>query len=491
MVAVAESAVARVIGIETVYRNLRGGVKLLPMRIGVIGQGTTAAQASYTTDKKRVFSAKEVGDDYGYGSPLHLAVKELLPANGDGVGIIPVTVFPLKDDVSGIAASGDITPSGTQLETLTYYVIINNIRSQAFILEKDDVVADATAKITTAINAIIDMPVIAVDNSIDVGLTAKWKGSSGNDIFVTIIGTISGISFTINQLASGATNPDVDTALNQIGDVWETMFVNCFDISDTTTIDKYNTFFEARWNPIIKKPAIVFTSTVETDVATAIIIPEARKTDRINCQLVAPGSNHFPAVITARQVSRIAVVANNNPPLDYTGQKATGIVPGIDAEQWTYLERETAVKGGSSTIEIKDNVIELSDTVTFYHPTGEEPPAYRYVNDIVKVMNVLFNLSLIFEADDWKGKVLIPDDQPTVNKDARKPKDAKTAIARMLDSLGLEAIISDPDTAKKTIIANINDSNPRRLDGNFTYQISGNTTILSITQYFGFYFGPQ
>jgi len=489
MVAVSESAVARVIGIETAFKNLRGGVKLLPMRIAVIGQGSTLAQASYTTDKVRVLTPKFVGDNYGYGSPLHLAVKELLPANGDGVGIIPVTIFPLKDGPLAIASTGSITPVGVQTETQTYIIEINNIKSQAFVLLKDAIVSEATAAITAAINAIIDMPVNAIDNGTDVELVAKWKGSSGNDIFINIVGTVAGIDFTIVQPTGGTINPDVDTALSQIGNIWETLVINCMEAADTDSLDKYNQFFEPRWGALVRKPAIVFTSTVETDVLTAIITPEANKTVRTNCFLSAPGSKHFPAVITARMVSRIAVVANENPPLDYAGQKINGIEPGAETDQWDYLSREVAVTGGCSTVEIVDNIIELSDTVTFYHPTGEDPPAYRYVNDIIKVMNVVFNLSLIFEADAWKGKVLIPDNQATVNPDARKPKSAVSDIAKMIDGLALEAIISDPEAAKKTIVAGISPSNPRRLDVDFTYQISGNTTIISIIANFGFYFG--
>jgi hypothetical protein len=96
---------------------------------------------------------------------------------------------------------------------------------------------------------------------------------------------------------------------------------------------------------------------------------------------------------------------------------------------------------------------------------------------------------LIFATPEWDGAPLIPDDQPTTNRDAKKPKTAKTAIASMLDSLGLEAIISDPATAKDSIEADINDDNPKRLDITLTVQLSGNTNIISVDLNFGFYFG--
>jgi len=59
----------------------------------------------------------------------------------------------------------------------------------------------------------------------------------------------------------------------------------------------------------------------------------------------------------------------------------------------------------------------------------------------------------------------------------------------MLDSLGLNAIISDPETAKLNTIAEIDSQNPKRLNLVTTVQLSGNTNIKSIDLEFGFFFG--
>ena len=61
----------------------------------------------------------------------------------------------------------------------------------------------------------------------------------------------------------------------------------------------------------------------------------------------------------------------------------------------------------------------------------------------------------------------------------------------MLDSLALNALISDPEAAKEATQAAINDQNPKRLDLVTTVQLSGNTNILSVDLDFGFYFGVQ
>ncbi len=487
--AVDASAVARVVGIKTIFKDLRGGgVLFLPQRIAVVGQGATSA--TYDTTKRQVTSATEAAQLYGFGSPIHLAVRQLLPVNGDGVGTIPVTVYPLEDDASGVASTGDITPSGAATEAAAYRVRVNNIDSEEFVISVGDTVAQMVTAITAAINAVLEMPVIAADNTTDVGLTSKWEGASANDIVVEVVGsTTAGVSFALTQPVGGLVNPDVDDALNQVGNVWETMVLNCLDIADTTTLDKFSTFGEGRWGALVRKPLVVFTGNTETTVTAATAVSDARKTDRTNAQLVAPASNDLPLVVAARQLARIAPTANNNPPQDYGSQDATGLVPGADGDQWDYPTRDSAVKKGSSTVEVKDGVVNVSDVVTFYHPSGDPIPAYRYVVDIVKLQNIIFNLDLIFATKEWDGAPLIPDDQPTVNRSAKKPKAAVAAVSALLDSLGLNAIISDPDTAKENTIAAINDQNPKRLDVSTTVQLSGNTNIISVDLNFGFFFG--
>ena len=489
--AVDASAVARVVGVKTAFKDLRGGgILYLPQRVAVVGQGITAS--TYATTKRQVTSALEAAQLYGFGSPVHLAVLQLLPINGDGVGTIPVTVYPLDDDASGVAAAGDITPSGAATGAASFVIKINNIPSEQFVVASGDSVATIVTAMTTALTAALNVPMTAADNTTAVGLTAKWKGASGNDLYITVEATSvdnSGITFAITQPTGGLVNPDVSTALSQVGDVWETMVLNCLEIADTTTLDLYSTFGEGRWGALTRKPLIVFTGNTATTVSAATAVSDARKTDRTNAQLVAPGSVDLPLSVAARQLARIVKVANNNPPKDYGSQDATGLTPGADGEQWDAIARESAVEKGSSTIEVKDGVVNISDIVTFHHPLGDPLPEYRYVCDIVKLQNLLFNLNLIFATAEWDGAPLIPDDQPTTNASAKQPKMAVAAVNAMIDSLALNAIISDPKTAKANTIAQISSLNPKRLDVALTVQLSGNTNIISVDLNFGFYFG--
>ena len=487
--AVPADAVARVLGIKTEFKELRAGnILFLPQRLAVVGQGNTTA--SYPTTKLEVTTAAQVAQVYGSGSPLHLAALELLPVNGDGVLNTPVTIYPLVDDAAGVAAIGDITPSGVPSGAASFVVRVNNIDSVPFLVANGDLVAVIVTAITAAINASVDLPITAVDGVTKVDITSKWEGVSANGILVSIIGTTgAGVSFAITQPTGGATNPDVQDALDLVGEVWETMFLNLMEAADTVTLDKYSVFGESRWSALTKKPMVAFAGDVTASVTTSITVPDARPTDRVNVQLTSPGSLELPFVVAARMLSRIVRLASANPPHDYGSQSATGLVPGPDSDQWNYTERDIAVKAGTSTSEVKDGVVNVSDTVTMFHPANDPIPAYRFVVDIVKLQNIIFNLDLIFATPEWDGAPLIPDGQPTSNPAAKHPSAAVAAIASMLDALALSAIISDPDAAKKTIVAVINTGNPKRLDIAFTVQLSGNTNIISIDFNFGFFFG--
>lgn len=488
--AIEPSAAARGVGIKTEFKDLRNGrISLLPQRVAIIGQGNTAATYA-TTKNETLITAAQVGAAYGFGSALHLAALQLRPANGDGIGSIPMTIYPLDDAGSSVAASGDITPSGTVTTAASYVVKINNMSSVAFVVPVSATVAAICTAMAAAVNASINLPVTATDNTTTITLTAKWTGTNTNDFAASVVGSAtSGAVFTVDAIVGGLINPDVTVATAQFGDVWETMILNCLEIGDATAVAALDTFGEGRWGALTRKPLVAFTGFAPANLAAAIAVPDARKLDRTNSQLVEPGGADLPFIIAARMVARIVKRANESPAYDYGSLDATGLTAGADSAQWDFPTRDAALKAGSSTSESKDGVVNLSDTITFYHPDGDPFPAYRHVVDIVKLQNIIYNLNLIFETDAWNGAPLIPDGQATVNRDAKTPSAAKAAVAAMIDSLAAAAIISDPETAKASILSEINSQNPKRLDLVVTVQLSGNTNILSIDLDFGFFFG--
>lgn len=483
-----QSAIARVLGIDVKFENFNLGQALyLPQRVTVIGQGNTAA--SYDLLKTAVISSGQIGSKYGLGSPIHLAIKQMFPDNNDGIGGIPVTVIAVEDGTT--EADGEIAVTGT-LETVQSVgtVTLGGIVSKQFVSVIDETPTTLAVKIKAAIDAILDMPVITGVLAVGVlPLTSKWKGESANDISIQIdFDSDSALTIASTAFSNGAANPDVDPALAKIGNVWETMILNLMNYDDTATLTKYATYGEGRWNQLVKKPCVVISGTGD-DFATRTAITDARKDDRINFLGVSVGSLELPFVIAARALAKdIAVLANNKPAHNYIG-KLTGLVAGADALQETDATRNLSVLAGSSTSIKVGTVAELSDTITMYHPVDDPQSAYRYVVDIVKLMNVLFNVEVILQT--FKGKPLAPDIVVTADPDAVQPKDVVAVLSDLADSLeqGQSMIIVDSGFTKQNITASINVGNPKRLDSTFPVKLSGNVEVNSNDIKFGFFFG--
>tara|TARA_R100000541_G_scaffold18689_2_gene28555 strand:+ start:6353 stop:7849 length:1497 start_codon:yes stop_codon:yes gene_type:complete len=489
--AVPLGAIARVVGIKTefIVTNV-GGLINLPQRVALIGQGASAS--TYDLTKRQITSAVEAGTLYGFGSPIHLAALQLLPANGDGVGSIPVTVYPLEDAGSGVAAAGEMATVGTATKAGAFTITINGIFSGQFVIEVGDTLTEVDPKIISAVNGVLDTPMIASAGTGVVDMTAKWAGVSSNELNIVVTGPDdTGMTFGLTQPTGGLLNPSIQPALDQVGDVWETMFLNCLDVADTTALDALETFGEGRWGALTRKPMVAFTGHGLTSPTAILAVTDLRKTDRVNSLLANPGSVNLPFVSAAGELVGIVRTANNKPANDYGRQVAKYIAPGPDGDQWNYAQRDQLVKGGASTVEVRDGEVNVSDTVTMYRPDGDPNPAYRFVKDIVKLQNIIFNLDLIFNTASWDGAPLIPDDQPTINRDAKKPKNAVSAMSVLAQNLGLAALISDVPYTLANTVAEIDSQNPNRLNSVFPVKLSGNVNINSIDLNFGFFFGTS
>lgn len=321
--------------------------------------------------------------------------------------------------------------------------------------------------------------------------TSTWHGLTANDIEIEIEGPSLGVEWSITQHTGGLIDPSAAGALSQLGtEKWTTFILNGLSISNDTGLDEFKDSSEERWDPTINKPFAAFVGADVSTVAEAILVPDARKDDRVNVQIPSMGSSNLPIAIAARAMCRAALVADRIPAHDYCLKKLDGIDPGLDSDAWSLSQRDLVIKGGSSTLEVVDSVPRLSNVVTFWHPTGEEPPAWSHLVTLVKVWNVLYNIDRIFRTEEWAGAPLVPDDQYVTEPTAKKPKMAIADISTVIDQLAAKAIISDPEAAKATLTATIagGGSNPNRLDIAGHFFVSGNTHVIDVPLTWSFYF---
>lgn len=485
---VSASAISRVTGVQVSYKNFNAGAaQMLSQRLAVIGLGNHGV--TYGTDKYECEgSAAEIGDRYGYGSPLHLIAKALFPVSGKGASF-PVTFYPLAEAEGAIQATGKIEADGTSTKLGSGKVIIGGVTAEFACPAEatEDVVLTA---IKDAINANIDMPVTAgaiADNELTV--TAKVSGTAGNAIKMYVEADIPGIVFNATAMENGAVDPDIDTALAKVGEVWETAFICAFNYNDAAKLEKAFVFGEGRWDTLVKKPCLFFWGCTD-GYAVRTAVTDIRPKDYINALITSVASPELPYVIAAKaMLNDILTVADSNPAQGYKGQ-LSGLIAGPDAAQENYQTRNSsAIKGASTNIKT-GSVAELNDIVTFYHPVSEgKYPSRRYVVDIIKLMNIVYNMRLILEADEKKGAPLIEDNTVTSNPAAIQPKMVKSELLRLAKTLADKAIIQDTEFTKDGLKAEIDSENPKRLNVTFPVKLSGNAEVISGDIYYGFYLG--
>ena len=488
---VSKSAVSRVTGIEVTPKNFNtGNAAMLPQRLVIIGQGND--DVVYSLDKYECDgSAVSVAERYGYGSPLHLAAKQLFPSAG-AMATFPVSIIPVKKGDSGFtAASGSITVTGTAATAAGNMVFSVGGLDVQVAAAKGATPAQVMNSIIAAVNAEQDRCVTASLVSSSVKLTSRWSGALGNRISLLMSGSIPGLTVAVTAFAGGAGVPSVDDALTKIGEVWETFILDTFDYKGTngsasSLLDVYQTFGEGRWDVLVKKGLLVAHGSTD-NYATRTAVTDARPGDRINFLIESVGSPELPFVVAARGLLDILTTADKNPAQNYKGT-LTGLKRGDDAAQESYLVRNQSVQKGASTNIPNGSVAELNDIVTFYHPAGGgKYPAWRYVVDIVKLMNIVYNLRLITESDEVKGAPLVPDGQVTSNPTAVQPKMFKTWFANLADSLGQNALISNVDFTLDNLEVSIDGENPKRINYVFPVKLSGNVEVVSGDVYFGQY----
>lgn len=492
---VPESWVSRITGITVTPKNFNvGKAQMLPQQLVIIGQGND--DVPYSLDKYEVQgSAAEVGERFGYGSPLHLAAKQLFPSSG-AMASFPVYICPVKKGDTGFAAaSGSVLVAGDAATAAASCVLCVGGIDVQIAVTKGQTPEQVMADIVRAVNAVLERPVTAEsDENLGVKLTSRWSGALGNRISLSWSGDVPGLTVALTDFADGAGVTDVSDALNEIGpNLWSTFILDTFDYksadgSESPLLDVYQTFGEGRWSWTEKMPCLVSHGCTD-DYAARTAVTDNRPNDYVNFLLVSVGSPELPFVVASRALLSVMTTANENPALGYSGD-LTGLKRGSDSAQENELTRNQSVLKGASTNITSGSVASLNDVITFCHPKGEGNfPARRYVVDAVKVMNIVYNLRLITEAPEVKAAPLLPDEQVTSNPRALQPKVFRTWLANLAGSLGMNAIISDVEFTQENIEVKINGTNPKRIDYKFPCKVSGNVEIVSGDLYFGQYVG--
>lgn len=412
-------------GVKNVPQRISANAK--PRKVLIVGSGDPSKDF-VENDPVIVTSDNDVGAKTGFGFSLHRIAKYFY-ANSGG---IETWIINQPEDGSAVAATGDITFVGTITTAGTIYLYIANELISFGVSVDDDATAIGDA-CEAAINAFVDCPLTASNTAGVVALTAKSKGTYGN--FVDISFNLESdqefpaglTSATVTDMSGGATDPDIQDALDALGtgDAQNeqdfTEIIYAYEAS-STLLNKLSTWngegntYVGNYSQVIGRPIRTLyadTTAGSGGYSALIAIADGRKSDRTNGVVAVPGSISHPQEISAAALGQMTTISAINPAQNYLDVALRGIRPGAVADRWTdtYANRSTAVNKGISPTLVKSGAVVLQNVCTFFHPDDLPLANNSFLSqrNIALKQNVLYSTLQRFDVDKWKGISIVTD----------------------------------------------------------------------------------
>ena len=504
--AVGLNRLSTVVGYKIKPGNFLKKTPNLPAMIAVLAEGNTANQGSMTDGVPvTITSAKEAGDKFGYGSPIHQILRILKPLTGGGVGGIPVMVYPQLEAGGAAGAVRSVTVTGTVTKNGSHSLVINgrsNVDGQKYnyTLSTDDTVTTIAAKMADAVNSVVGSPVVATSALGVLTLTSKYAGLVSEQLEVradTFDNTL-GLAYAVASVTVGSGTPSLANAIANWGNEWKTLVINSYDADAFSDLETLNgtpddDFASGQYAAIKFKPFVAFWGSKLSTVAgiTAITDVAARKTQVTNVLAPAPNSEGGTFEASANMCRMYALSMQTTPELDISGQKYPDMpIPSNSniGDFAIYDNRDIAANKGASNVNLENGAYVVKEALTSYRPDGEVVPQWRYVRSIIQDWNVRFAVLLLEQAHVIDHLIANDDDVVEADK-VIKPKELKSLIMGLADSLTKRGIIVDAAFMKDSIEVGIGEANPDRMESSYSYKRSGFARISSTTAEAGFNFG--
>ena len=504
--ALSESTLSRVTGQKILASNFRNITPNLPQYIAVLGEANTANQATIDINPFEFTNHAEVGNRYGWGSPLHQQARILRPVNADLVSGVKTVIYPqLEETATATVIKKSLTVATTILKNARHTLVINGRRSlegvsYSYDLVKGQSAADVRATIVATVSAALSAPCSAAEADNVIDFTTKWAGATSSELnieFDTNGTTEIGIVYAEVSKVDGTGAVDITATLALFQDLWITMVTNPYGPSYFDELEAFNGVPDedtptGRYLPTVFKPFCSYFGTVASTKTAVLAITDvtARKSQVTNVHCPAPNSAGFPWEAAANMIATTALISNDKPHQGNGGLQyfdmpvPTNLNIGDFAE---YSSRDLMAKAGSSTVTLKAGKYQVEDFETTYHPDGEFPAKYRKVRDLMVNWNIAFGW-LIIMAANIQDKTITLDGQPVRVANTISPSGAKQLMFNYFSDLQLRALINNKGFSENSALAAINDVNAARLDLQFKTKITSTADQVSTDNYWDFTF---
>lgn len=379
-------------GIYLRFNNqLAKGDPSQPHRAVVVGtrlsSGTVAADIP-----KVVNNGAEADAFFGQGSMLAEMCKAFIAQKSK----VELTAVGVDELLAGTAATGEIAISGTATEAGELILLIAGKRVRV-IVPNGTAAATVVDDVVAAITGEPTLPVSAADGTTTVDLTVKWKGVSGNFVDVRLdpnSKAIAGLTVTITEPSSGASDPEIDDALAALG----TTHYNTVAIGfvDATNLGHLDDFLRPRWGETVKTEGHGFAGHTGSysDLTTLAASLNSEFTT-----IFAPGPSPTPPWLWAAAVASVdarETVFDVNAGRE--GLVLEGMRSAAQEDEFAFDELNTLLENGISTCRRDANgraqIMKLVTTYTT-DSDGFADKSYHLVTTMRTLSRLRFDLTVL------------------------------------------------------------------------------------------------
>ena len=420
-------------------------------KICLIGQMTADATVD-EGDIETLTSSADAATYFGRGSMLHRMALAALVA----YPYATLYAVGLDDAGAGTAASGsfEFAVSGLTAGTLSIY--IGDDAVEVAISADDDADAVAAA-VEAALDAALDLPVTASSSTDTVTVTARHKGVLGNQLDLDYAFTGQGLTVTVTAMASGATDPDAQTALDAIEQLDCTIIV--FPYNNATDLGELSDHLVARSDGVEQRPAVGVTA-IDTTVSAGTTLATGLNDDRITL-LNLGGTLTWAPELAAAYAAVLASESDVARPLN--GLELKGVHAPDVADRLTRTEHETSLANGVATAEVgtasKVLIVRSVSTKTLDADGG----SYLALHDIQVIRTLDYiRTALKTRIDSKYRRVKIADLARSPN--TTDPDKIRADVLDVLYALESAGYVENVEDNQDSVVVERNDADVNRVD---------------------------
>lgn len=448
--------------------NSQAGYFSQSVRTLLIGQKLAAgtALANVPVLMSRTDAAREA---FGQGSML-ARMHEIYRA-GNAFG--EVWCLPLDDNAAGVAAAGAfvITGPATKAGTLNAYIGSQRVQIAVAVADTATVIGTALA---AAINANTQLPVTAVATAGSVAVTARHKGTLGNDILLQMNmqgaaggeSTPAGIAVAITAMVNGTASPALATALAAMGDDEYDFIIQPY--TDTTSLDAFRALMNdttGRW--AFNRQIYGHVYSAQRGIFSALQAAGSARNDQhmtiAGMETLVPNTSwEYAAAYGARNA--VFIAANPSRPTQ-TGE-LSGILPAPSSVRFIQTERQTLLFSGIATSYVAGGVVRIERAITTYQKNswGQADPSYLDSETLHQSATVLRRLRNVVTQKFARHSLANDGTAFGAGAAIVTPNVVRGEIVSEYSKMVTEGLVENLELFQQYLICERNANDPNRLD---------------------------